>query len=62
MPKVAKDRTPQTQVGKFRDAARELGCDENEAAFDERLRKIAKAKASDKDTPSPLPSRPRKQR
>ena len=31
------------QIDKFRDLARELECDEDEAAFDERLRKIATA-------------------
>jgi hypothetical protein len=35
--------SPSTQPAKFREAARELGCDEGEAAFDERLRKVAKA-------------------
>ena len=31
------------QVEAFRKVARELGCDEDEAAFEVRLRKIAKA-------------------
>lgn len=35
------DPTPQTD--KFRDLARELECDEDEAAFDEKVRKVAKA-------------------
>jgi hypothetical protein len=34
---------PKSQADKFRDLARELECDEDEAAFDERLKKIAKA-------------------
>jgi hypothetical protein len=34
------------QVEAFRRVARELGCDEDEAAFEERLRKIAKATPS----------------
>jgi hypothetical protein len=29
------------QVDKFRELARELKCDEDEAAFDERLKKLA---------------------
>ncbi len=33
----------QPQVNKFATTAREIGCDESEAAFDDRLRKIAKA-------------------
>ena len=32
-----------TQKAKFIEKARELGCDEDEAAFEKRLRKIAKA-------------------
>jgi len=32
---------PKSQPEKFRDLARELECDEDEAAFDERLRKLA---------------------
>lgn len=30
------------QSDKFRDAARELGCDESPAAFDAKLKKLAK--------------------
>ena len=30
-----------SQPDKFRDLARELGCDEDEAAWDERLRQVA---------------------
>ena len=32
----------QSQTDRFIQKARELGCDEDEAAFDKRLRKIAK--------------------
>ena len=32
------------QLDRFKDAARELGCDEDETAFDDTLRHIAKAK------------------
>jgi hypothetical protein len=38
------DKPPPTQSDKFKDAARELGCDEDEARWDDRLRKIAKSK------------------
>ena len=43
---MARDRSGKedaepSQVGKFIEAARELGCDEDEAAFDESLRKVA---------------------
>jgi hypothetical protein len=32
------------QIQKFREAARELGCDQSEERFDDALRKVAKAK------------------
>ncbi len=32
----------QTQVDRFKEAARQLGCDENEATFDEKLKSITK--------------------
>jgi hypothetical protein len=41
----------QAQVDKFRDLARELECDEDEGAFDERLRRIAGAPRNPKDKP-----------
>jgi hypothetical protein len=31
------------QIEKFRQAAHELGCDEDESAFDEMVKKVAKA-------------------
>jgi hypothetical protein len=34
---------PKSQADKFRELARALECDEDEAAFDERLKKLAKA-------------------
>jgi hypothetical protein len=37
----------QRQSDKFKEAARELGCDEDEARWDERLRKIASQKPKD---------------
>lgn len=33
-----------TQSDKFKEAARELECDEDEARWDERLKKVAKGK------------------
>lgn len=36
--------TKQTQIEKFKEAAREHEADEDEARWDERLKKIAKAK------------------
>jgi len=34
---------PKPQVDKFRDLARELECDDDEARFDEKLKQLAKA-------------------
>jgi len=52
MPK-ATIKTAKSQSQKFKDAARATGCDEDEAAFEKRLKKIAKAKppAPDKKKP-----------
>lgn len=39
---------PMTQQSeRFKEAARELGCDDSEEAFDEALRKVAKSKKDD---------------
>lgn len=35
--------TPKTQADKFRDMARELEADEDEAAFEEKVRRVATA-------------------
>jgi hypothetical protein len=35
-----------SQSDKFKEAARELGCDEDESRWDDRLRKVAKQKPS----------------
>ena len=45
-PKMAK-----SQVDKFKKAARELGCDQSEEAFDAALRKVASAPPSKPDNP-----------
>jgi hypothetical protein len=39
---------PKTQSEKFKKAARQLGCDEGEARWDERLRKVAQHKPVEK--------------
>lgn len=44
------DHKPQSD--KFRDMARELECDEDEAAFEERLRKVAKPRPEAEPEPS----------
>ena len=53
MPTIKKQTTTQRQ--RFIEKARELGCDEDEAAFEERLRKITKA-----PPPAPDKKKPRK--
>lgn len=40
MPSAPRD-TKQGQADKFAEAARELGCDEDEGRWEERLRKVA---------------------
>jgi hypothetical protein len=45
------DNTP--QVDKFKKLARELETDDDEARFDERLKKLAKASKPKPPTPSP---------
>lgn len=37
--------TNKTQADKFKELARELECDEDEARWDERLKKVAKGKS-----------------
>ena len=36
------------QLQKFKDIAREIGCDENEARWDKRLKKVAEPKSETK--------------
>lgn len=49
------DKPAPTQLDKFKEAARELATDDREAAFDEKLKKVAKAPKE----PAPLkPPRP----
>ena len=45
------------QSDKFRDLARELGCDEDEAAWDERLKQVAAHKPTGDEEAPPTPSR-----
>ncbi|MFL1875701.1 hypothetical protein ACIKT0_10960 [Hansschlegelia beijingensis] len=42
----SKEPDAKLQLDKFRELARELGCDQSEERFDEALRKIGKAKPS----------------
>jgi hypothetical protein len=41
------------QVDKFRDLARQIGADEDEAAFKAKLRKIAKTPPQHREKPKP---------
>ncbi len=38
------DEPKQSQIDRFKETARQLGCDEDEAAFDDKLKQIAKVK------------------
>lgn len=42
---------PKPQADKFRELARELECDEDEAAFEDKVRRVATATAGDPDNP-----------
>lgn len=49
-----------SQHDRFIKTARALGCDEDEAAFDEKLKVIARHKPTDKPAkPQPVPKRTR---
>ncbi len=43
---------PKTQLDKFKEAARELECDDDDARFDERMRKIVEKKPGEQERPS----------
>jgi hypothetical protein len=44
-----------SQAEKFEQAARELGCDDDPAHFDEMLKKVARHKPADSDKPDKVP-------
>jgi hypothetical protein len=48
---VAEKPDARTQPEKFADLARDLGCDEDEAAFKAKLRKIAKSPPQHREKP-----------
>ena len=41
---------PPSQADKFRDLARELECDEEEASFEEKVRRVATAPKAESDS------------
>ncbi|BAQ15922.1 hypothetical protein [Methyloceanibacter caenitepidi] len=51
MPKTPADE--KTQIQKFKDAAKEVGCNDDEAAFDAALRKIGNAQPPTASKPKP---------
>ena len=42
------EKTDKSQLDRFKEAARQLGADDNEDRFNEKLRKLAKQKPNDK--------------
>lgn len=44
------------QIERFKETARALGCDEDEAAFDEKLKALAKPKSGEKSNVKKKPS------
>ena len=52
-PTKATTKPQPSQPALFRKIARELGCDEDEAAFEERLKKIAKTTPPRDEKPRP---------
>lgn len=45
---MTESNNQKSQSDKFKEAARELKCDEDEARWDERLKKVAKGKPDEK--------------
>jgi hypothetical protein len=45
----------QDQISRFKEAARQLECDDDEAHFDAKLKKVAKAKPKDEKTSNDEP-------
>ncbi len=46
-------KAPKKQIAKFKKAARELGCDEDESAFDAQLKTLAGQKPKTKKDEAP---------
>lgn len=42
---------PKPQADKFRDLARDLECDEDEAAFEDKVRRVASVQVGPEDSP-----------
>jgi hypothetical protein len=50
---MIREKNDKSQLDRFKEAARDLGCDESEEAFDAALKQIGKA-------PPPTPDKPSK--
>lgn len=46
---MTRNKPEQTQLDRFKEAAREIGADDDEVRFNERLRKLAKQKPEKDD-------------
>ena len=55
MPKTAPQDSTQSQIDRFKQLARELECDDDEAVFDEKLKKLAQSKPQPKLKPDDDP-------
>lgn len=53
MVKDSKKEPTRDQYERFKEAARELGCDDSEEAFDEALKKVARHKPKDEKGDKP---------
>lgn len=47
-----KTEVPKGQLERFKEAARDLGADDDEAKFNDKLRKLVRPKADDKEPPA----------
>jgi hypothetical protein len=60
MTKPSKNVEPSDQGKRFAEAARELGCDEDESHFEEALKKVARHKPPPDAPPEPKPPKTKK--
>jgi len=53
------EKEKSSQINRFKEAARELGCDESESAFEEKLKKVVAHKPAPKAS-TETPKKPQK--
>ena len=58
MPERNKKSSDDAQSQRFMETARELGCDEDEAAFEDKLRRIARQKPKSEGDEKPATKKP----